>query len=223
MSWGFYLYHTAASIKEMIEKTNTDAVGLKDFRLDPDKDVFQLTPAPALGECIFAYILFETKLGKGRGIVNLRSSDASGNEWKAFTFFTSLQELTGHEERKGSTRPKGFESTDKKTWLDRRTEMQQMEGMEPTVLVIGAGHSGLNIAARLGMLDIPTLVIEKNERVGDNWRKRYKTYNKSLLSLIEQACVARSRVVRSPPIYPIPTTLAYVHTQRYMGLLWCHL
>ena len=24
-------------------------------------------------------------------------------------------------------------------------------------------------------MDIPTLIIEKNERVGDNWRKRYKS------------------------------------------------
>ena len=54
--------------------------------------------------------------------------------------------------------------------------MENMEGVEPTVLVIGSGHSGLNIAARLGMLGITTLVIDKNERVGDNWRKRYKSY-----------------------------------------------
>lgn len=60
------------------------------------------------------------------------------------------------------------------TWLDKREMMQNMEGVEPTVLVVGSGHSGLNIAARLGMLDIPTVIIERNERVGDNWRKRYK-------------------------------------------------
>jgi hypothetical protein len=176
LSWSFQTYHTANSVEKMVAKNNTDAVGLSNFRLDPDKTVFQATPAPALGECIFAYFLFDTKLGRGRGVFNLRPVYASGKEWKAFTLFTSLQELKGYEERKGSTRPKGFDSTDTKTWLDKRIEMQNMESVEPVVLVIGAGHSGLNIAARLGMLDIPTLIIEKNERVGDNWRKRYKTY-----------------------------------------------
>jgi cation diffusion facilitator CzcD-associated flavoprotein CzcO len=51
-----------------------------------------------------------------------------------------------------------------------------MEGVEPTVLVIGTGQGGLNIAARLGQWNILTLIIDKNERVGDDWRKRYKTY-----------------------------------------------
>src|SRR6202044_684151 len=89
------------------------------------------------------------------------------------------QELKGHEERKGNTRPRGVnhgEQGDRKIWLVRRSQLQNMEGVEPTVLVIGSGQGGLNIAARLGMLDIPTLIIDKNERVGDNWRKRYKTY-----------------------------------------------
>ena len=48
--------------------------------------------------------------------------------------------------------------------------MQNMEGVELTVLVVGSGHIRLNIGAWLGMLDIPTVIIERNERVGDNWR-----------------------------------------------------
>jgi len=52
--------------------------------------------------------------------------------------------------------------------------MQNMEGVELTVLVVGSGHIGLNIVAWLRMLDIPTVIIEQNKRVGDNWRKRYK-------------------------------------------------
>ena len=160
----------------MIARHNTDEIGLSNFRLDESKDVFQLSLAPAIGECIFAYFLFDTRLGRGKGVVSLRPVDESGDQWKAFTFYTSLQELKGYEEKKGSTRQKGNDSTDRRTWLEKRIAMQNMEGIEPTVIVIGSGHSGLSIAARLGMLDIPALVIEKNERVGDNWRKRYRTY-----------------------------------------------
>ncbi|KAG1717176.1 hypothetical protein EDB19DRAFT_1939462 [Suillus lakei] len=38
---------------------------------------------------------------------------------------------------------------------------------------VGGGQSGLMCAARLGRLGIRALVIEKNARVGDSWRKRY--------------------------------------------------
>lgn len=31
------------------------------------------------------------------------------------------------------------------------------------------------VAARLTVLGIPTLVVEKNQRIGDSWRLRYKT------------------------------------------------
>jgi len=41
-------------------------------------------------------------------------------------------------------------------------------------LIVGGGHSGLGVAARLKALGIPALVIEKNGRIGDNWRTRYE-------------------------------------------------
>lgn len=40
-------------------------------------------------------------------------------------------------------------------------------------LFLGGGQAGLTAAARLKMLGVETLVIDQNERVGDNWRKRY--------------------------------------------------
>ncbi len=39
--------------------------------------------------------------------------------------------------------------------------------------MIGAGQGGLTSAARLHQLKVPTLIIDRNERVGDNWRNRY--------------------------------------------------
>jgi putative flavoprotein involved in K+ transport len=58
-------------------------------------------------------------------------------------------------------------------WRDGRQQESAFEGRDPAVLVLGAGHNGLAIAARLGALDVPTLVIDKEQRVGDTWRKRY--------------------------------------------------
>ena len=41
------------------------------------------------------------------------------------------------------------------------------------MLIIGAGRAGLSTAARLRQLGVDTLVVDRNARVGDNWRNRY--------------------------------------------------
>jgi putative flavoprotein involved in K+ transport len=151
--------------------------------METEKSIIEACPSPAVGECIFAFFRFETKLGRGRGIVNLTPTDKSGEHWKAFTIYTCLQELKGYEERVHDRRPRGVEKGETKNWLDQRKETETMENGEPTVVVIGAGHSGLNIAARLGMLDILTLVIDRNQRIGDNWRNRYKSYPSQMTML----------------------------------------
>ncbi|KAI0327781.1 FAD/NAD(P)-binding domain-containing protein [Cubamyces sp. BRFM 1775] len=43
----------------------------------------------------------------------------------------------------------------------------------PYVLIVGAGQTGLQIAARFKQMNLPSLVIDRHARVGDNWRKRY--------------------------------------------------
>lgn len=58
------------------------------------------------------------------------------------------------------------------SWEDRRRHEIDFDYGDPTVLVIGAGHSGLEVAARLTYLGVPTLVIDRNQRIGDNVRFR---------------------------------------------------
>ena len=43
------------------------------------------------------------------------------------------------------------------------------------MLIVGGGQAGLTLAARLRTLGIDTLVLERNPRVGDNWRNRYRS------------------------------------------------
>ena len=45
----------------------------------------------------------------------------------------------------------------------------------PKILIIGAGQSGLALGARLANQGVPYLIVEQNERVGDNWRNRYES------------------------------------------------
>jgi cation diffusion facilitator CzcD-associated flavoprotein CzcO len=54
------------------------------------------------------------------------------------------------------------------TWEERRRREVELVDGDPNVIVIGAGHTGLEVAARLKYLGVPHLVIDKKARVGDN-------------------------------------------------------
>jgi putative flavoprotein involved in K+ transport len=46
---------------------------------------------------------------------------------------------------------------------------------QPYVVIIGGGQGGIALGARLRQLGVPTIIVEKNDRPGDSWRKRYKS------------------------------------------------
>lgn len=43
------------------------------------------------------------------------------------------------------------------------------------------GQAGLNMGARLQNLGLSCLLVDKHERIGDNWRKRYRVSRNDLL------------------------------------------
>ncbi|KAK9774715.1 putative FAD/NAD(P)-binding domain-containing protein [Seiridium cardinale] len=114
-----------------------------------------------------------TNEGSGRGLINL--VEESG-DWKIFTCFTTLSELTGFEEATGHNRAKGVQHgamPSRKNWLDRRKEEIEFQNRDPEVLIIGCGQAGLTVHARLKMIGVPTLIVDACDEVGDNWRNRY--------------------------------------------------
>lgn len=42
-------------------------------------------------------------------------------------------------------------------------------------MIIGGGQGGIALGARLRQLGVDTIIVERNERPGDSWRKRYKS------------------------------------------------
>ncbi len=117
---------------------------------------------------------FETEVGRGYGVVRLLAADLS----KAFQLMTGLHELKGHEERIGKRRPSGAPISRNfggANWKEERVASQAYADRDPAVLVTGGGQAGLSIAATLGRMGVDTLVVDRHERVGDNWRKRYRS------------------------------------------------
>ena len=120
-----------------------------------------------------SWISFETEVARGYGLIRLKD----GLIW---TLLTTMAELKGHEEKAGFTRPLGARhgvNPGAKTWKELRDEEAQKLGYDthPYVLVVGGGQGAIGLGARLRQLGVPTIIVEKNERPGDSWRKRYKS------------------------------------------------
>lgn len=110
---------------------------------------------------------FETDIATGRGVVFLVPTPTG---WKALIISTILDALKGFPEQLGKLR-NPFPNHGK--WAEERKREQEFPDGDPEVLIIGGGQSGLDVAVRLKVLGTSNLIIEKNARIGDQWRNRY--------------------------------------------------
>jgi putative flavoprotein involved in K+ transport len=122
---------------------------------------------------IEGWFTFETAVSRGIGVLRLKGG-------KCWTLLTTMAELKGHEERKGPRRVMGAEhgvAKNRKNWLQLRQEEDARLGYaeQPYCVIIGGGQGGIALGARLRRLGVPTIIVEKNPRPGDSWRKRYKS------------------------------------------------
>ena len=121
-----------------------------------------------------AWFSFETRAGRGIGYLRLKGE-------RCWTLLTTLQELKGFEEKAGRHREPGVDHgviVGRRTWLENRqaTESEYASGeRQPYVVIVGGGQGGIALAARLKRLNVPCVVLEKNARAGDSWRRRYRS------------------------------------------------
>ncbi|KAJ6598831.1 hypothetical protein DFH09DRAFT_1243368 [Mycena vulgaris] len=144
---------------------------------------------------IEAMFSFETSVGLASGVFRL--VPLRDGEWKAHCIFTNLEDLRGFPEKIGPLRD--FAPNHGK-WEEARHRSAAFETDDPTVLIVGGGQSGLELAARLRCLDVSALVVEKNARVGDNWRNRYEA-----LCLHDPVWYDHLPYLPFPPTWPVYT------------------
>ncbi|KAK0886759.1 hypothetical protein LTR02_017848 [Friedmanniomyces endolithicus] len=193
-SWDFRTLRGIEKISSYVGK-NQSRVHLHNLKLRSEGKFTPKFETPASGitwiESIFDFV---TDVGSGAGVIRLLE-DTNG-VWKGCMVYTALQELNEHKEISGVDRPHGgnnslIAGTIKGNWLERRQRKLQFVDEEPTVLIIGAGKS-TPFAICLGFpnilqarqdsicrpdckLLVCRLVVDRNARVGDNWRHRYRT------------------------------------------------
>ena len=120
-----------------------------------------------------AWVTFETKAGRGWGLMRLKDD-------RIWTLLTALQELKGYEENRGKRRPMGAEhgaQKNRSSWLERKQAEEASLGYDtqPYTVIVGGGQGGIALGARLKQLGVPTIVLDKHNRPGDQWRSRYKS------------------------------------------------
>jgi putative flavoprotein involved in K+ transport len=170
------------------------------FAIDPDRAAPRWVTRAGTN-AIEAIFSFETREGRGSGIVRLIPDADDAGRLKAWTLLTSLDELKGFEEPLGARRPRGQSySRDFRgpNWLDQRKASCDYADRDPVVLVVGGGQAGLAIAARLKQLQIDTLIVDRQPRIGDNWRRRYHA-----LTLHNQVQVNHMPYMPFPPNWPV--------------------
>ena len=198
LSWQLQTIVGATDILNSLPAAAAKA-GISAITLDPQATAPRLVTR-AGSDAIEAFFTFTTDVAHCRGILRLNADDSHPNQYRAWTFFTAIGALIGFEEKTDRNRPTGQSySRDFRgpNWLDKRLAAASYETHDPAVLVVGGGQAGLAIAARLTQLGIDTLIVDKNNRVGDNWRNRYHA-----LTLHNQLHVNHLPYMPFPPTWP---------------------
>lgn len=118
---------------------------------------------------------FDGPNGPASGVAQLARSHAH-DPWVAASVMTKLDGLRDYKTPTGERRPIGKKHAfvpKRPRWRRERERAQAHVDRDPQVLIVGAGHCGLMMAARFQRLGISALIVEQTSRVGDVWRNRY--------------------------------------------------
>ena len=152
-TWNIKTLESHADIKDMLE-SQLQHINASAFSIMPNE------PATEENGLATAWLTFETDEVRCHGHIRLAGD-------KIFSLFTCISDLKGHEETLGTKRPFGtLHGADKNriNWKDGLAQERQELGYktQPYTVIIGGGQGGLALGARLKVLGVPTIIIEKN-------------------------------------------------------------
>lgn len=124
-------------------------------------------------DVVEALYQFETPYARCVGVLRFRVSDLT----RAWVMSSTIHELKGFEAPVGPRRRQDANGRifGGPSWAVRRAREQEYSDREPEVVIVGGGHNGVCMAARLRMLGVDALVIERLPSAGDVWRRRYES------------------------------------------------
>ena len=146
-------------------------------------------------EVIEAVVRFETNNGPGVGAVRLLAQP--DGPAKAWTFSTALDFNAICDTSAGvanESHARDFAAPD---WLEQRTLDSSYDSSDPDVLIVVGGHAGISAAVELKRIGLSALVVDREARIGDNWRLRYRG-----LKLHNKTPVNHLRYLPFPPTFP---------------------
>jgi cation diffusion facilitator CzcD-associated flavoprotein CzcO len=186
LTWDIRALSGHENIKPMLIE-RLPKTGIRNLRISPQLP----STLETLGDDLsFILVHFEFDFEHGTGIGAARLSPflaktgsaselADAASWQLFTIGTAIDTVKGWDAESGDKiryeQAKVRDSTGNgRTYQElRQDECQGGDGIQPTVVIVGAGHTGLTMAARCKVLGIPHLVIEKESCAGYSWGSRY--------------------------------------------------
>lgn len=169
LTWDFRTFVGRDKIKAFVHE-RLKSYTLSSFKLSTDPSMTPVVsrPYPDVAWIQFMFSFNVASVGNASGLVRLVPQP--DGVWRCHCLLTDLEELEGFPELIG---PHRDVEPNHGLWESERAKERAFEDSDPTVLIVGAGQAGLMVAARLKCLGIKSLIIDKNGRVGDNWRNRY--------------------------------------------------
>lgn len=142
---------------------------LSEFKLDESSIAIERPYADIVW--IQAMFTFRSPTRSSSGIFRLVPTSSITGSWLAHSIFTNLKGLNDFPEQIKDLRE---QAPNHGKWHEKRKREIECLDEDPKVIVVGDGQAGLEIAARLKYLGVKTLVVEREPRVGNLWRKRYE-------------------------------------------------
>jgi hypothetical protein len=140
LTWDFHTMKGTEKIKEFL----MPGCRLKKITIDRSSDFRKpvVTAFDGQGKVqgVQTFLTTESDVGRGMGVARLVQQKG---KLKAFTLFTSMRELKGHEEATFGRRPEGVAHggrPGRKNWQERRVADENYDESEPTVLIVGKSN-----------------------------------------------------------------------------------